>query len=114
MKNKIKTFAAIIVISITLSSIGCKKESNKPNTPPAVTTGSLYVLNNELDPYNIYIDGKYMGILSPNKVSTNATIVTSGIGHGMKAVQYSGYIISPSVYTGSVTVNAGGTITWSF
>lgn len=114
MKNKIKTFATIIVFSMIVF-VGCKKENNKPNnaSSSAPTTGTLYFMNNQTDSYNVYLDGTYIGILVGNKVSTKGYTISSGIPHGVKAVQYS-YIITPTIFTGSATVNPGGTITWSF
>ena len=116
MKNKIKTLAAIIVMVVTLTAMGCKKEKNQPgnNSSNTPTTGTVYFLNNELNPYSIYLDGTCIGILSANKVSPKGYTITSGIGHGVRAEQYNGYIVYPTIYTGTATVNPGGTITWSF
>lgn len=109
----------IIIPIIFLASMllfGCKKDNNQPgngsgsSTP---TTGTLYFKNTKSDPYTMYLDGTNMGILQPGTTSGGYT-VTCNISHAVKAVQYSGYIFTATVYTGTATVNPGGTVTWSF
>lgn len=105
-------FATIILFS-------CKKENNQPNngngtsTPPPITTGTLYFKNIQIYPYTIYIDGVSMGTLSSNSISIGY-IVTSGISHAVKSQQSTGYILYPTIFTGTATLNPGGSITWSF
>lgn len=109
----------IIIPIIFLASIllfGCKKEKNSPNNgngSSTPTTGLLYFKNTQSDPYTIYLDGINMGVLQAGTTSSAYT-VTSGISHAVKAIQYSGYVFSPTEYTGTATINPGGTVTWTF
>lgn len=104
----------LFLISMLLFS--CKKENNAPgngsgsSTP---TTGTLYFKNTQVYPYTIYLDGTNIGVLQAGTTSSAYT-VTSGISHAVKAVQYSGYIFTPTTFTGTATLNPGGTVTWSF
>lgn len=95
----------------------CKKENNAPNngngSSSAPTTGSLYFKNTQSDPYTIYLDGTNMGVLQAGTTSSAYT-VTSGISHAVKAVQYSGFVFTATEYTGTATLNPGGSVTWTF
>lgn len=115
---KTKLFFSLFFAAVMICS--CKKEKNQPNngngsttTPPPVTTGSLYFKNIQTDPYAILLDGSGIGTLMAGSTSSAYTI-SSGISHTCKATQSSGYILYPTVFTGTATVNPGGTITWSF
>ncbi len=109
----------IIIPIIFLASMilfGCKKENNAPgngNASSQATTGTLYFKNTQSDPYTIYLDGNNIGVLQSGN-TTSGTTVTSGISHAVKAVQYSGYIFTPTEYTGTATLNPGGSVTWEF
>lgn len=109
----------IIIPIIFLASMllfGCKKENNAPgngNGSSQATTGTLYFKNTQSDPYTIYLDGNNIGVLQSGNTSSGYT-VSSGISHAVKAIQYSGYIFTPTEYTGTATLNPGGSITWSF
>lgn len=113
MKTKI-----ILPILFLASMIlfGCKKENIQPaNGTGSVssTLGTLYFKNTQSHPYTMYLDGVNQGILQAGSTSSAYTVST-GISHEVKAVQYSGYWFSPYIYTGTATLNAGGTVTWSF
>lgn len=115
MKKFIYLFA-ICIASFT----ACKKEHPQPNNGSSSgtstqnpTTGTLYFKNTQTDPYTITLDGTNVGTLSAGTTS-QGFIVTSGIGHSVKATQYSGYVLYPTIFTGTATLNPGGSITWSF
>lgn len=113
MKTKI-----ILPILFLASMIlfGCKKENNAPGNGSGTSTstaGTLYFKNTQTDPYIIYLDGVNMGVLQPGNTSSGYTVST-GITHDVKATQYSGYIFSPWIYTGTATLNPGGSVTWEF
>lgn len=61
----------------------------------------------------MYLDGTNIGVLQAGSTSQGYT-VTSGISHAVKAEQYSGYILYPTVFTGTATLNPGGSVTWEF
>ena len=107
----------IIIPMLFLASMlifGCKKENNAPgNGSSQSTSGTLYFKNTQTDPYTIYLDGNNLGVLQPGNTSSGYT-VSSGISHAVKAVQYSGYIFTPTEYTGTATLNPGGSVTWQF
>lgn len=116
--NTMKKILLSILIIVAIAS-GCTKEKNQPNngngtgSTPVPTTGTLYFQNTKTDPYIIYLDGTSMGTLLPGTTSSGYTI-TSGISHAVKSQQASGYIVYPTVYTGTATLNPGGSVTWSF
>lgn len=103
-----------LIITCTMF-FACKKENNAPgnSSGSSSTAGTIYFNNTQSDPYTIYLDGTNMGILQGGKTIYGYT-VTSGISHAIKVIQYSGYVFSPSVYTGTATVNPGGSVTWEF
>lgn len=105
-----------ILFLASMLLFSCKKENNVPGNgsgSSAPTTGILYFKNTQSDPYTIYLDGTNIGILQSGSITTGYT-VSSGISHAVKAIQYSGYIFTPTEYTGTATLNPGGIITWSF
>lgn len=116
-----KTKILLSAFALTFLLGACKKENSGPNNgsgsgssgAPAVTTGTLYFKNTQSDPYTIYLDNVNQGVLAAGATSSAYT-VTSGISHAIKAEQYSGWIIYPTVYTGTATLNPGGSVTWEF
>ena len=105
-----------ILFMASMLIFGCKKENNAPGNgsgSASSTSGILYFKNTQSHPYTISIDGTNQGILQAGATSSGIT-VTSGITHDVKAVQYSGYWVSPWVYTGTATLTSGGKVTWSF
>lgn len=113
MKTKIlfSIFFAAVMIG------ACKKETIQPgngnNSTPTPNTGTLYFKNTQIDPYTIYLDGNNIGVLAVGATSSSYT-VTSGISHACKASQASGYVLYPTIYNGTATLNPGGTVTWTF
>lgn len=113
MKTK---FILSLIIACSMLLFACKKENNAPNNGAGASTstsGTLYFKNNQSDPYTIYLDGSNMGILQAGSLSSGY-IVSTGITHDVKAVQYSGYWFTPSEFTGTATLNPGGSVTWKF
>lgn len=109
-----KTKIIIPILFLFSLVMGCKKENNAPgNGSSNSTSGMLYFKNTQVDPYTIYVDGNNLGILQPGYTSSGYT-VTSGVMHDVKATQYSGYLVYPTHYTGTATLNPGGSVTWSF
>jgi hypothetical protein len=108
MKNKI--LFSILFATILFS---CKKENNQPNNSNGSTTGTLYFQNTKIDPYIIYLDGANIGTLAAGTISNGYT-VTSGMIHNIKSQQASGYIVYPTIYPGTATLNPGGSVTWAF
>lgn len=91
----------------------CKKETIDPNNPNGTiqsTTGTLYFKNTQSDPYTIYLDGSNVYLLSSGNTSVGHTI-SSGTTHTLKAEQYSGYALYPTIFNGTATVNPNGSIT---
>lgn len=112
MKSKI----IIPILFLAMLLFACKKENTQPNNGNGTstpTTGTLYFKNTQSDPYTMYLDGTNIGVLQPGNTSSGYT-VSSGISHAVKAEQFSGYILYPTVYTGTATLNPGGSVTWEF
>lgn len=111
---KTRIIIPIILLALMLL-FGCKKENIQPNNGngSAPTTGTLYFKNNQSDPYIIYLDNSNIGVLQSGNTSSGYT-VTSGISHAVKAEQYSGYLLYPTVFNGTATLNPGGSVTWEF
>lgn len=110
-----KTKIILSILLFTSILFSCKKENIQPNNGngSASTTGTLYLKNTKTDPYTIFLDGNNIGVLQSGITSSGYT-VTSGITHTVKAEQYSGYILYPTVFNGTATVNPGGSVTWEF
>lgn len=77
------------------------------------TSFNIIVVNSKSDPYIVEIEGKKIGIVYANKVTTLQAPVTS---YGqLKATQMSGYLLYPSIFKYTVPKqNVGGSITISF
>ena len=77
------------------------------------TSYNIIVVNSKSDPYVIEIEGKKIGVVASNKVTTLQVPVTS-FGQ-LKATQLSGYLLYPTVYKYVVTKQKiGGSITIRF
>lgn len=111
MKNRI--IIPIIFFFLLLAMASCKKENPQPTPPPAPATGTIYLKNTKPDPYIIYLDGTNMGVLAAGNTST-AYSVSSSVGHTVKAEQYTGFVLYPTVFTDVLTLNPGATVTWAF
>lgn len=110
-----KTKIILNIFLCTCILFSCKKENIQPNNGngSSSTTGTLYFKNNQSDPYIIYLDNSNIGLLQSGNTSSGYT-VTSGISHTVKAEQYSGYLLYPTVFNGTATLNPGGSVTWDF
>lgn len=77
------------------------------------TSFNIIVVNSKSDPYVIEIEGKKIGVVPGNKVTTLQAPVTS---YGqLKATQMSGYLLYPSTYKYTVNKqNIGSSITIRF
>lgn len=109
MKNRI----IIPILFFLLIMASCKKENPQPTQPAAPASGTIYFKNTQSDPYIIYLDGSNMGILTPGNTSS-AYSVTPNIGHTVKAEQYSGFVLYPTIFTDALTLNPGAAVTWAF
>lgn len=112
MKNPL----LLTMVLCTTLLFSCRKENiqpDNPNSPSQATTGTLYFKNTQADPYTIFLDNSSVYVLPAGQTSIAYT-VSSGIPHNVKAEQFSGYVLYPTIFTGTATVNPNGTITWEF
>lgn len=111
MKNKLNLLAILVIV---LTSFGCQKENNSPNSnnyvPPK---GHIYFKNNHADTYKVYVDGYHRMTLTGGTTSA-AYEVTPNAVYSIKATQITGYIFIPAVFEGTATTTPGGYITWAF
>lgn len=115
MKTK-NLLLAFTIITVMLTSIGCKKENTTPapnGSNAGSSTATVYFKNTTSDPYKMEIDGASQGTLPAGQKSNGYTI-TSGVGHELKATQMSGYVFYPSVYTKNVNLSTGDSYTHQF
>ncbi|MCL1867662.1 MAG: hypothetical protein FWF72_01755 [Paludibacter sp.] len=110
MKKIILIFAAI-----SLLMAGCK--SDEPNNPvqsecEKSRTGTIIFDSWASNPYDCYIDNTYKGRVAANgKLTVNS--VQAGY-HAFRMTQASGYLLYPSVYTSSGTLQQCGSFTIVF
>ena len=86
-----KVLIAIIAVVMLIS---CEKEENKPECE-INNTGTLQIINDENDPYRVYIDNQLYITLLPN---THITFSLSEGKHPIKIIQDDGYcwVCNPS------------------
>ena len=100
MKTVKLLFFGLVVIS-TIAIFSCKKEDTRPDCEKN-NWGSLEVDSWLDDPYSVYIDNAYKGTVAGwGNVTYNN--ISSGT-HATKYIQNSGYILTPTTYTLSVTI----------
>lgn len=98
-----------LLVALALITAGCTKSDSNTAT---VDTGSIRFTNTSSNPYEIFLDGADKGA-QPGGTYSTITNVTVG-SHTVKASQNSGYIISPTVRNGTLTVTKGQEISFVF
>jgi len=106
MKTKLLAFS----LFFSLFFIACKKDSNTT----VVDTGTIRYNNASSggNRYEIFLDGASLGLLSSG-IYYDETDVPVG-SHIVKAVQYEGFILSPTIKETTVDVFKGTTIQFDF
>lgn len=93
----------VFILAFVALLAGCKK--SEPLADCEVNkTGSIKVVNSSANPYRLYVDGTFYGNVPGN---ANFTIETIGAGAGkfVFVEQISGYLVFPSTFQNSLTVN---------
>lgn len=103
----------VIALSIALALgvaalTGCQQNAALRPTCEVNNTGKLRVQSYKGDPYRIYVNNAYRSTVGP--FSTQEVDLTPGT-YATRYVQASGYILYPTEYTLSVTIQQCNTIT---
>ncbi len=120
MKKITTQFIPLLLVgfSLLLSFSACKKETiingNNSSSPCQVnnTCEITFVNKNSSNPYNCYIDGDYA--FQVNSSGGQNTATTTADGQSLKAVQASGYLLYPTVYTINMNIGMCSTGRWEF
>lgn len=94
-----KTITALLLLIMFLS--GCA----------ALRMGTLQLTNNSSNPYSISIDGVSKGTMNGN---TSKEFKLEEGSHSVSATQQSGYVLYPTVFSGSVNIQSGQKSVLSF
>lgn len=97
-----KIFAVLILCIV----VGCTKESVQP-------TGSILIVNNSSNPYDIFINGALEINDMPGQSVQNFEKKPTG-SYSIRVKQVSGYLIYPTEQTYEGTVTDKGTLVISF
>ena len=103
----------VLILLFALVFVACKKDDITPSVA-VVPTGAIRYINNSSgnNRYELYLDGGYKGLL-PAGYYRDFTGVPAG-SHIVKARQYEGYLLVPTVVEKTINVSQGSTIEFSF
>ena len=93
-----------LITVLMAAAIGLSSCTKTTNSTGSNDTGTIRYTNQSSNPYTIYLDGTSKGSLDGGKY-TEFTVYKGD--HSTKAEQISGYVVYPTVRTGTVTI-AGG------
>ena len=104
---------SILILLIIVGFIGCKKDDVVPSVA-VVPTGTIRYINNSNgnNRYELYLDGGYKGLLASGYY-LDLSSVTAG-SHIVKARQYEGYLLVPTVVEKTITVYQGSITEFRF
>ena len=102
MNSKIKRIINCLLLSIIVVFISSCLKSG----------GSIKIINNSDNPYSITLNGTSKGTINGHETK-NLVSITAGT-YTITVTQLSGYLIYPSVYSTSLTLENGKTYNWSF
>jgi hypothetical protein len=106
-----KKVYALILFLLVLS---CKKEEKPEIQMPACmknNTATIVVANLSNNPYRIFINNEDRGMQAGQ---TEATYTVPAAFIQLRSVQLSGYLLYPSEFTGTTTMEMCSTKRWSF
>jgi hypothetical protein len=103
----------VLILLFIVGFIGCKKDDTTPSVA-VVPTGAIRYINNSNgnNRYELYLDGGYKGLLAAGYY-WDCTSVPAG-SHIVKARQFEGYLLVPTVVEKTINVSQGSTIEFSF
>jgi hypothetical protein len=114
MKKQLHPVTIIVAILVFFAA-SCNKDDNtgpgNNNTQDCQTHhyGSLLVTNYLSDPYEVYIDNSYKGLVDANNFATFHN--TSSGTHATKYIQHSGFVLYPTQYTATANISDCNTAT---
>jgi len=99
-------FAFLLLVGVVLTS--CTKDT------VVVETGTIRYNNNSTggNRYELFLDGGSLGLLDANSFYDETNIPVGS--HIVKAVQYEGYILAPTIVENTVVVTKGVTLQFDF
>jgi hypothetical protein len=99
-------FALLLLVGVVFSS--CKKDT------VVIDTGTVRYNNNSTggNRYELFLDGGSLGLLDANSFYDETNIPVGS--HIVKAVQYEGYILTPTIVENTVVVTKGVTLQFDF
>ncbi len=104
----------MIMAVVATTFFSCAKDDDQSLTKSICeqnNTGEVSVSNTQSDPYKVYVNGGYKQLVSSkSKTSFDLSPGT----YTIKLEQSSGYVLYPTVYTKSVTINQCRTSYCSF
>ena len=100
------TFYFLISCALSIASLSCKKESAKP-------TGSIMLVNNSSNPYDVFVNGKLEIDDMPGGSARELSAKAVGY-YSVHVVQVSGYVFYPTELTYSGNVSDQSTLVVSF
>lgn len=106
-------FLMLFVGSAILFSCSKDSPASTPNTV-VVQTGTIRYTNNSSggNRYEIFLDGASLGLLSSGYYYDKDSIPVGS--HIIRALQYEGYLFTPTDITNTVTVTTGSTVNFDF
>jgi hypothetical protein len=100
-------FALLLLVGVVFAS--CKKD-----TPTVIETGTIRYNNNSTggNRYELFLDGGSLGLLDADSFYDETDIPVGS--HIVKAVQFEGYILAPTIVENTVVVTNGVTLQFDF
>lgn len=98
----------VICIASMTSVFSCKKESSAPSA-----TGTITLLNNSANPYNVYVNGALAVTSMEGETVKDLDLKPIG-SYSIRVLQVNGYAFYPTDLTFSGTLAKGGTLFISF
>jgi hypothetical protein len=102
MKNVLQ----IIIFCFIAATFSCKKDAAKP-------TGSIMLVNNSANPYDVYVNGKLEIDDMAGSSATSLTLKPVGY-YSVRVIQVSGYAFYPTDLTYNGDLADQGTLVVSF
>ena len=103
----------VLILLFIVGFVGCKKDDIVPSVA-VVPTGTIRYVNNSSgnNRYELYLDGGYKGLLASGYYWDCKSVPAGN--HIVKARQFEGYLLVPTVVEKAIIVNQSSTIEFSF
>lgn len=101
------SFISLVAFTALLFS-SCKKDSETA----IVQTGTIRYNNNSSNRYEVFLDGASYGLLNGGYYWDKTSVPVGS--HIVKAVQYEGYLLYPTIVENTVNLSVGSTLQFDF